>query len=245
MRNGRRISVIIPALDEESAIGGVVAAIPNWVDEIVVVDNGSHDRTSAVASAAGARVILERERGYGAACLTGIGALQTPDIIVFLDGDSSDNPTEMSLLVDPIARGDADFVVGSRVRGNPEPGSLTMAQRVGNWLACRLVNRIWGADWSDLGPFRAISADALLRLNMQDRGYGWTVEMQLKAAAAGLRMDEAAVSYRPRIGTSKISGTVRGALLAGYTILKVIAQYAWSRHALSARAPAIEPDRFA
>lgn len=245
MRNRHQISVIIPALDEERAIGRVVSAIPDWVDDIVVVDNGSRDRTSAVAAAAGARVILQRERGYGAACIAGIAALNGPDIIVFIDGDCSDEPAEMALLVDPIAADEADIVVGSRVRGRREPGSLTIQQRLGNWLACRLVNRIWGAQWSDLGPFRAIRADALSRLNMQDRRFGWTVEMQLKAAAAGLRMQERAVSYRPRIGESKISGTVRGAILAGCTILMVIARSAFNRQVLAGRTTTKEPGRFA
>lgn len=229
MRNGHRIGVIIPALDEERAIGRVIASIPDWADEILVVDNGSRDATGTVARAAGARVIVERERGYGAACLAGMNALDAPDIVVFLDGDFSDDPGEMSALVDPIASGQTEFVIGSRVRGKRERGSLTVQQRVGNWLACRLINWIWSAEWSDLGPFRAIRADALRSLGMRERAYGWTVEMQVNAAKAGLRQMEVGVSYRPRIGVSKISGTVKGALVAGYTILKVIACSATAR----------------
>lgn len=230
MRHGKRIGVVVPALNEEQAIGRAIADIPAWADEIVVVDNGSRDGTARVARAAGARVVTELERGYGAACQTGIKALNSPDIIVFLDGDYSDRPEEMAALADPIALGEADFVVGSRVRGKRGPGALTPQQRLGNWLACCLIRRIWGTPCSDLGPFRAISARALRALNVKDRAYGWTVEMQLKAAQSGLAYLEVPVSYRARIGVSKISGTVRGSLLAGITILSVIARSAWRAH---------------
>ncbi len=226
MRQGKKIGVVIPALNEEQAIGRVIADIPAWADEIVVVDNGSHDGTARAAERAGARVVSENERGYGAACQTGIEALQAPDIIVFLDGDYSDRPPEMGTLTDPILAGAADLVVGSRVRGRRGPGALTLQQRFGNWLACRLIWRIWGTPCSDLGPFRAIRADALRALDVKDRAYGWTVEMQLKAAESGLKYLEVPVSYRARIGQSKISGTLRGSVLAGVTILSVIARSA-------------------
>lgn len=230
MRDGYRIGVVIPALNEERAISRVIADIPSWVDDVIVADNGSGDRTAAVAEGAGARVVTERERGYGAACQAGIEALRSPDIVVFLDGDYSDCPQEMAALVDPIVNGRADFVVGARVSERRAPGSLTPQQRFGNWLACRLIGRIWGASYSDLGPFRAIRASVLDKLNLQERAYGWTVEMQLKAAQGGLRTLEVPVSYRPRIGTSKISGTVRGSVMAGVTILSVIARTAWQQH---------------
>ena len=227
MRHGQRIGVVIPALNEEQAIGRVIADIPTWVDEIVVADNGSRDATAAVGRAAGARVVSERERGYGAACQAGIGALRSPDIVVFLDGDYSDRPQEMAELVDPITAGEADFVVGSRVRGEREAGALTPQQRFGNWLACGLIRRLSGTHCSDLGPFRAIRANALRALDLKDRAYGWTAEMQLKAAENGLRYLEVPVSYRARIGASKISGTISGSLMAGITILTVIARAAW------------------
>ena len=227
MRHGQRIGVVIPALNEEQAIGRVIAEIPAWVDEVVVADNGSVDRTPAVARAAGARVVTEAQRGYGAACQAGISALSGVDIVVFLDGDHSDRPQEMAALVDPIAAGRADFVVGSRVSGEREPGALTPQQRFGNWLACRLIGRLSGTRCSDLGPFRAIRAEALKRLELKDRAYGWTVEMQLSAAEKGLKYLEVPVSYRVRIGTSKISGTVLGSLKAGITILTVIGRSAW------------------
>ena len=225
MRYGQRIGVVIPALNEEQAIGRVIADIPAWVDEIVVADNGSHDRTAAVARAAGARVIAVSERGYGAACHAGICALSAPDIVVFLDGDYSDFPQEMATLIDPIAAGEADLIVGSRV--NVASGAMTPQQRFGNWLACRLIRRLYGIQCSDLGPFRAIRAEALRRLDLKDRAYGWTVEMQLRAAEIGLVYQEVPVSYRARIGASKISGTLRGSLMAGLTILTVIARSAW------------------
>lgn len=224
MYKGKQIGVVIPALDEEQAIPHVIADIPRWVDDIVVVDNGSRDRTAEVARAGGARVVRESQRGYGAACQAGVRALNAVDIIVFLDGDYSDHPEEMLLLVDPIAAREADFVVGSRVMREAERGALTPQQRFGNWLACLLMRRLWGVGYTDLGPFRGIHRDALNRLGMTDRGYGWTVEMQIKSAKAGLEYLEVPVSYRPRIGSSKISGTLRGSILAGMTILGWIAR---------------------
>lgn len=232
MKENSRIAVIIPALNEERAIVRVIADIPDWVDETIVVDNGSSDRTSAVAAKAGATVIAEPERGYGAACLAGIRRCGDADIIVFIDGDYSDYPQELDQLVAPILSGKCDFVVGSRITGTAERGALTPQQRFGNWLACKLMNFFWRSCYTDLGPFRAIDARALKGLNMQDRAYGWTVEMQIKAALSGLAIDEVPVSYRPRIGQSKVSGTVKGTVLAGYTILKLIGLFAL-RHGIS------------
>ena len=238
MRNGKRIGVVIPALNEEQAVGRVVSDIPSWVDDIVVADNGSHDCTAAAARAAGARVVVEHERGYGAACQAGIATLRAPDIIVFLDGDYSDRPQEMAALVDPIASGSADFVVGSRVRGDRERGALTPQQRFGNWLACRLIRRVSGTTCSDLGPFRAIRADALRSLDVKDRAFGWTVEMQIRAIEAALHVIEVPVSYRCRIGQSKVSGTVSGTVRAGTKILWIIARHALRRRRNSSRAAA-------
>ena len=226
MYKGLHIGVVIPARDEEQAIGHVIAEIPEWVDEVIVADNGSCDRTAEIAGKAGARVVHEGERGYGAACQAGIGALRAADIVVFLDGDRSDYPGEMVALVNPIAEDRADFVIGSRVRGKPAPGSLTPQQRFGNWLACRLIRRFWGAVYTDLGPFRAIRRGTLQTLDMTDRKYGWTVEMQIKAAKTRVRTLEMPVGYRPRIGASKISGTLRGSLGAGIGILGLIARSA-------------------
>jgi glycosyltransferase involved in cell wall biosynthesis len=221
-----RIGVVIPALDEEQAIASVIADIPDWVDEIIVADNCSRDRTAKIAEQAGARVVHERERGYGAACQAGIAALRAADIVVFLDGDHSDDPGEMAALVDPIAEDRADFVIGSRITGKPARGALTPQQRFGNWLACRLILLFWGARFTDLGPFRAIRRDTLRALNMADRKFGWTVEMQIKVARAGVKTLEVPVSYRPRIGVSKISGTLAGSVKAGAGILGMIARAA-------------------
>ncbi|MEW5963927.1 MAG: glycosyltransferase family 2 protein [Pseudomonadota bacterium] len=226
MREGKRIGVVIPARDEEAAIGKVVAAVPAWVDAIVVADNGSRDRTADVARATGAIVVAEPSPGYGAACLAGLAALPASDIVVFLDGDYSDFPEDMDLLVDPIVAGAADLVIGSRVLGRAERGALTPQQRLGNGLATWLIRLIWRARYTDLGPFRAIRRDALERLAMGDRDFGWTVEMQIKAAEAGLTHIEVPVRYRPRIGTSKISGTLLGTLRAGTKILTIIARHA-------------------
>lgn len=222
MRNGAKVAVIIPALNEEQGIGKIVAALPNWLDEIIVVDNGSRDRTSDVARAAGARVLLEPRRGYGLACLKGIAHLDAPDVLVFLDGDYSDYPQEMHRLVDPIAGGEADLVIGSRVLGRRETGALTLQARFGNWLACTLMRIFWRTRYTDLGPFRAIRFSEFTRLGMCDPNYGWTVEMQIKAARLGLRAREVPVSYRRRLGKSKVSGTFRGVIGAGWKILFVI-----------------------
>ena len=221
------ISVIIPAYNEARAIGLVLDAIPEGlVEEILVVDNGSTDETAARAMEKGARVVPEPRRGYGQACLTGLHAARDPDIVVFLDGDFSDYPNEMTMLVAPILRSEADLVIGSRTLGQPEKGALLTQARWGNALATRLIRIFFGARYTDLGPFRAIRYESLQRLRMQDRNYGWTVEMQVKAARVGLRIVEVPVQYRKRIGQSKISGTVSGVIGAGYKILWSIFRYA-------------------
>lgn len=225
MRKGKSIGVVIPALNEEQSIGKVIGDIPDWVDRVVVVDNGSTDGTADAARNSGATVLQEKEKGYGAACLKGMSALENMDILVFLDGDYSDHPDEMALLVDPIAQDDCDLVIGSRSRGALQPGALTLQQRVGNRLACVLMRVFWGTRYSDLGPFRAIDGQALRRLGMNDRNFGWTIEMQIKAALAGLQVREVPVRYRPRIGVSKISGTLKGTILAGIGILRVIGRF--------------------
>lgn len=226
MRAGRRISVIIPAQDEERAIGKVIADIPSWVDDIVVADNGSTDHTAKIAREAGAQVVSEPQAGYGAACLKGIATLPEADVVVFIDGDYSDYPQDMDALIAPILDGSTELVIGSRIAGHAEAGALTPQQRFGNWLATSLIRLIWRVDFTDLGPFRAITRDALDRLQMADRDYGWTVEMQVKAARVGIASTEVPVRYRRRIGASKISGTLLGTILAGTKILSVIVRHA-------------------
>jgi glycosyltransferase involved in cell wall biosynthesis len=227
MRGGRKIAVVIPALDEERAVGRVVDVIPKWADEIVVVDNGSVDGTARVAIEHGARVVREPRRGYGSACRAGVQSLD-PDgrasgIVVFVDGDLSDDPAEMAALVAPIVDGRAELVIGSRTLGCREAGSLTIQQRLGNALSCALIRLLYGARYTDLGPFRAVDREALERLALDDLGFGWTVQMQVRAARRGLRIAEVPVSYRRRAaGRSKVSGTLRGALGAWTTILWVI-----------------------
>ena len=230
MRNGKKIAVVIPAFDEADAIGKVIDGVPDWIDRTIVADNASQDGTAGIAEAHGAQVVHEPQPGYGAACLRGIAAAAGHDIIVFMDGDYSDRGSEMHLLVDPIADDLADMVIGSRTLGAAEAGSLTPQQRWGNWLACSLIRLFWGARYTDLGPYRAIAADSLRSIDMQDRAFGWTVEMQLKAIQHDLRWREVPVSYFNRIGVSKISGTVRGTILAGHAIIGTIL-----RTALAAR----------
>ncbi len=230
----RTISVIIPALNEENAIAKVLADIPKAVctpdggtgaivQEVIVVDNGSTDDTAAIAAQHGARLVNEPRRGYGYACLAGITALKTttPDIVVFLDGDYSDYPTDMPRLLQPILTGVAGLVVGARKAYNAREALLPQA-RFGNWLACRLIHRFFGIRYTDLGPFRAIRYSHLLALDMQDKTFGWTVEMQLKAAKQAIPVCEVPVRYRKRIGTSKITGTFVGSLKAGYKILTTL-----------------------
>jgi glycosyltransferase involved in cell wall biosynthesis len=223
MRNGASVAAILPVLNEEASIARVLAEIPDWVDDVVVVDNGSSDRSAEVARSAGARVLREPRRGYGHACMTGIASLSRPDVVVFLDGDYSDHPQEMDRVVDPILDGQAQMVIGSRVLGDCQPGALTPQARFGNWLTCTLVRAIWGQRYTDLGPFRAISLPALESLGMADPNYAWTIEMQIKAVQRGLRIVEVPVSYRRRIGESKVSGTWRGVVLAGSKILAYVA----------------------
>lgn len=229
MRNGALVGVVIPALNEVEAIGRVIADIPAWVDKIVIADNGSTDGTDRAASAAGATVVVEPEKGYGAACLAGIAALGTVDIVVFVDGDYSDHPGDMADLVDPIVSGTVDFTIASRVIGAREAGSLTPQQMFGNWLATRLIAGIWRQKYTDLGPFRGIRKSSLDKLAMADRNFGWTVEMQIKAAQQKLRVLEVPGRYRRRIGVSKVSGTLKGTIMAGYTILYVIGRHALRR----------------
>ncbi|MDA0749044.1 MAG: glycosyltransferase family 2 protein [bacterium] len=220
------ISVIIPVFNEQDAIQNVIGDIPPALQaRVLVVDNGSTDQTARLAAAMGARVIPESKRGYGNACLAGIAALEDTQIVVFLDGDYSDHPEEMTRLVTPILQGRADMVIGSRVLGKREPGALLPQARFGNWLATRLIRLLFGAQYTDLGPFRAISYAALMKVNMQDRTFGWTVEMQVKVAKLGLTALEEPVRYRRRIGVSKITGTVSGTMKAGWKILYTIFKY--------------------
>ncbi len=221
------VAVVIPVLNEAEALPKVLSAIPPWVGLVVVADNGSTDASGDIARGLGATVVHEPRRGYGSACLAALTALPRDiDIVVFLDGDASDDASEMDGLVAPIAAGEADFVLGSRVMGERERGSLTPQQVFGNWLACTLIRLIWRERFTDLGPFRAIRRDALERLHMADPDYGWTVEMQVRAAKQKLRCREIPVRYRRRIGTSKVSGTIRGVIGAGTKILYIIAREA-------------------
>jgi glycosyltransferase involved in cell wall biosynthesis len=221
-----RVSVLIPALDEEHAIGRVLAELPrSMVHEVVVVDNGSTDRTAAVAAAAGARVVREPRRGYGQACLTGLATLDAPDVIVFLDADHSDHADQLA----PVLSGEADLVIGSRRLGVAAPGSMTWPQRVGNRVAPALIRLLFGQPCTDLGPFRALRASRLAELGLRDVAYGWTVEMQVRAAQCGLRTVEVPVDYRARVGRSKVSGTLRGVVGAGLAIPGTIVRL-WWRH---------------
>jgi len=227
-----RIAVLIPAWNEEGSIGRVIDDLPKELaGGIFVADNNSIDYTADVARKFGATVIHAARQGYGSACLAGIAHLQSlppeqqPDILVFIDADYSDYPDELPLVIEPILAGRADFVIGSRMLKPQPPGALLLQARLGNKLACFLMRRIWGVRHTDLGPFRAIRWQSLIDLNMVDTNFGWTVEMQIKAARAKLRMEEVAVTYRPRIGHSKITGTIKGTIKAGYKILWTIFRY--------------------
>lgn len=223
--------VIIPAFNEENAVGKVVKEIPKtMVDEVIVVNNNSTDKTSEAAEKEGATVLFEATKGYGKACLKGIDYLKNhrtspTDIVVFIDADYSDYPEQMNRLVDPIVNHEADMVIGSRALGKREGGSMTVPQVFGNWLATGLMRLLYGAKFTDLGPFRSIRYSSLLALDMQDTTYGWTVEMQVKALKQKLSYQEVPVDYRNRIGFSKISGTVKGTFLAGYKIITTIFRY--------------------
>lgn len=219
--------VIIPALNEEESIAKVINEIPkNLINEVIVVDNNSIDNTSAEAFKAGATVLKEEIKGYGASCLKGIDYIKIkntkPDIVVFLDGDYSDFPEEVKLLLDPIKKENYDFVLGSRVLGVREKGALPLQSRIGSILSGFLIRLFWKTKYTDLGPFRAIKFNKLLELKLSDPWYGWTVEMQVRAAKKKLKILEVPVSYRKRIGKSKVTGTLKGSILAGVVILSVI-----------------------
>jgi Glycosyl transferase family 2 len=227
-----KVSVIIPALNEASSVGetvrGIRAVAPKGLHEVIVADNGSSDETAAAAQAAGATVVSEPERGYGAACLAALSDVdRNSDIILFMDADLSDDPADAEKVLAPIIDGTADLVIGSRTKGQVEPGAMSVPQRFGNWLAPALVRLIWGQRYTDLGPFRAVRLDALERLAMSDRDFGWTIEMQVRAAKLDLRTTEVPVTYRKRVGVSKISGTMHGVVAAGWKILFVIAREAF------------------
>jgi glycosyltransferase involved in cell wall biosynthesis len=223
------VDVIIPAFNEEKSIAQVIGDIPALVRHVVVANNNSTDRTAEVATAAGAQVVFEPQKGYGKACLTAMDWIKQqevqPDVLVFLDGDYSDYPQELELLIAPILEGRTDLVIGSRSLGQREAGSMTVPQVFGNELATTLMRWMYGANFSDLGPFRAIHWGQLLALGMVDQNFGWTIEMQIKGHQAGLRYQEVPVRYRKRIGVSKVSGTLKGVIGAGYKIIFTIFKY--------------------
>ena len=227
----QRIRVIIPAHNEEQSIAKVISEIPNLVTEIIVINNNSTDHTAENAKTAGATVINENKKGYGNACLKGIKHIsalkQKTDIIVFLDGDYSDYPEELTKIIAPIQERNVDFVLGARIKSLREKGAMMPQQIFGNWLATSLMQLIFNAKFSDLGPFRAIKFEKLLELNMEDKTYGWTIEMQLKAIKNNLSYEEVPVKYKNRIGTSKVSGTIKGSIFAGIKILGWIFKYSF------------------
>jgi len=225
-----RVSVIIPTHNEAQAIGRVIADLPsNLISEVIVVDSNSTDGTPDVAQKAGARVIQEPRRGYGQACLTGIANADSPDVVAFLDGDYSDRPSELPILLAPIIEGRADITVGSRLRSEGNAGALPWHQAFGNQLAAGLIRVLYGVKLTDLGPFRAARAEVIRELALEETTYGWAVEIILKGALSGFRIVEVPVSYFPRIGKSKISGTVKGTIGAGWFILSRIVSYSF-RH---------------
>ena len=227
----KNIKLIIPAHNEAASIGLVLAEVPEIVSEIIVVDNASTDQTARVAADAGATVLSEPRKGYGHACLKGINYLseksKQPDILVFMDGDYSDYPEDLHKVIAPIDKNDLDFVIGARRKELREPGSMTPQQIFGNWLATFLMRLLFGARFTDLGPFRAIKFEALTGLKMEDKTYGWTVEMQLKVLRQKLAYTEVPVRYKKRIGISKVSGTVKGSIFAGIKILGWIFKYSF------------------
>lgn len=231
------VTVVIPALNEEKSIAFVLKdllSIPEAdIREIIVVDNGSKDRTAAIASENGAVVLQEPERGYGAACLKGIRRIldsnSTPDLVAFVDADYSDSPIELLDLLNEFKNPNVELVIGSRALGKAEKGSLLPVQRFGNWLSTFLIGILYGTKFTDLGPFRVIRLDSLKKLNMQDRNFGWTVEMQIKAAKLGMSCVEVPVSYKKRIGVSKVSGTISGSIKAGWKILYTIAKLQFTK----------------
>jgi len=234
-----RVSVIIPTHNEAQGIGRVLADLPcNLVTEVIVVDSNSTDGTADVARKMGAQVIQEPRRGYGRACLTGLANTQNPDVVVFLDGDYSDRPSELPILLAPIVEGRADITLGSRLSGKGNRGALPWHQSLGNRLAAGLIRLLYGVKVSDLGPFRAGRADALRALALEEATYGWAVEMVLKGAIAGFRIVEVPVSYYPRIGKSKIGGTVKGTLGAAWFILSRIVRYYFRRRRTDTPRPA-------
>lgn len=237
------VAAIIPALNEEQSIGIVVDSVREYVDHMIVVDNGSSDRTAEIARLHGATVVYEPQRGYGAACLRGIEAVREipgprpgasidtrhSSFVLFLDADASDHPDDARAILDIMRTSDVGMCLGSRTTGLADAGSLTPQQRFGNWLSTRLISLTWGVHYTDLGPLRAVRWDVLERLDMQDCTWGWTVEMQIKIARHGISFLEIPVRYRRRIGQSKISGTVVGSIRAGIKILTTIARFALRR----------------
>lgn len=234
-----RVSVVIPTHNEAQAIARVLADLPSdLVTEVIVVDSNSDDGTPEIAARMGARVIDEPRRGYGQACLTGLAAAHSPDIVVFLDGDYSDRPSELPFLLEPILQAHADIVIGSRLQKRQVDGALPWHQAFGNRLAASLIRSLYGLNISDLGPFRAVRADVLRALALEETTYGWAVEIMLKGALAGSRIVEVPVSYHPRIGKSKISGTAKGTLGAGWFILSLIVRYYFRHRRVGKPAPA-------